>query len=321
MRGCLDDPPDQVVIVGLSDLAAVEFAGLRLESLRSVVDKDFAIDFRGMHSGASFEQKFAFFGGPLEEKIKFSADQALLFSLADSALDSHQIIAAALDLAGWELIFHRVSPCAFLVGVTERTHPVKFHLADKLAQLVELFLGFPGKARDERRAQRNAGNGAAHLLNRSQKNIRASAALHALQHSWRRVLQRHIDVRANLAMRGDGFEQTAGDLVGISVEKANPAHLFDASQLFQQQCKAILEAKLLAVAGRVLANQRDFAHAGAGQALSFRDNGFKAPRPELTAQLGNNAEAAGMIAALGNLKVCGISWRGENARRVLVIKI
>src|SRR5712692_10016157 len=103
MRLRLNDPPDQVIIVGLGDLAAVEFAGLRLESLRSVVDKDFAIDFRGMHSGASFEQEFAFFGCPLQQEIKFSADQALLFSLADSALDFHQIFAAALDLAGWKL--------------------------------------------------------------------------------------------------------------------------------------------------------------------------------------------------------------------------
>src|SRR5712692_10491563 len=169
MRLRLNDPPNQVVIVGLSDLVAVEFAGLRLESLRSVVDKDFAIDFRGMHIGASFEQEFALFGGSFEQEIKFSADQALLFSFADSALDFHKVLAAVLDLAGWKLLFDRVSPGAFLVGVAECTHPVELRLADKLAQLLELFLGFPGKARDERRAQRDIRNRAAHLLNRSQK--------------------------------------------------------------------------------------------------------------------------------------------------------
>ena len=57
------------------------------------------------------------------------------------------------------------------------------------------------------------------------------------------------------------------------------------------------------------------------QALGFGDDGFEAAGAELAAQLGNDAEGAGMIAALGNLDVRHVARRGENARRGVVVKI
>ena len=53
-----------------------------------------------------------------------------------------------------------------------------------------------------------------------------------------------------------------------------------------------------------------------GQSLGFGDHGFEAARAELAAQLRNDAERAGMIAALGDLDVSRVLRRGENARRV-----
>src|SRR5262249_42539398 len=53
----------------------------------------------------------------------------------------------------------------------------------------------------------------------------------------------------------------------------------------------------------------------------FGDHGLKAARAEFAAQLRNDAEAARMIAALGNLDVGGCFGSGEHTRRGLVVKI
>ena len=112
-----------------------------------------------------------------------------------------------------------------------------------------------------------------------------------------------------------------GNLVGISVEEANPLQAFDARELFQQQGQAIFQAKVFAEAGGVLSDERDFAHAGLGQPLGFRDDGFETPRAKLSAKLGNDAEAAGMIAAFGDFDIGRGSRRGQHAGRVVVVKV
>ena len=122
-------------------------------------------------------------------------------------------------------------------------------------------------------------------------------------------------------MSGDGFQQLAGDLVGIGVEEADPAQLFDLRQPLQQQRQPIFQAEVFAVAGGVLPDQRDLAHALLRQALRFGDDGLKAARAKLAAKLRNNAERAGMIAALGNLDVGRVLRRRQNARGVLVVEI
>ncbi len=54
--------------------------------------------------------------------------------------------------------------------------------------------------------------------------------------------------------------------------------------------------------------------------LRLAHHGFKPPAAELPAQLRNDAERAGMIAALGNFDVCGVARRGQQARRGVMVK-
>ena len=122
-------------------------------------------------------------------------------------------------------------------------------------------------------------------------------------------------------MGGDCFEQTAGYFVGIGVEEANPLQALDAAQLFQQQCQAIFQAEIFAIARCVLADERDFAHAGLRQSLGFGDDGLEAPRAKLTAKLRNDAEGAGMVATLGDFDISRIAGRGQDSRRAIVVEI
>ena len=55
--------------------------------------------------------------------------------------------------------------------------------------------------------------------------------------------------------------------------------------------------------------------------LGFGDDGFEAPRAELAAQVGNDAEGAGVIAAFGDLDVGRCAARGDQTRRVFVVEV
>src|SRR5580704_1539346 len=118
------------------------------------------------------------------------------------------MFAPLFDLASGEFLLQTVCASAFLVGVAKSAHPVELSLAYKFAQFFELFLGFASEPDNERRSQSDLRNRTTHLLNRTKENVRAATTFHALQHRGRSMLQRHINVRTNLFVLGDGFEQT-----------------------------------------------------------------------------------------------------------------
>src|ERR1035438_1515128 len=104
---------------------------------------------------------------------------------------------------------------SFLVGVAEGAHPVEGCLFHEASQLLEFFFGLTGEAYDKRGAESDAGNDTAHLLDRTEEQVRSSAPLHALQDARRGMLQRDINIGADVVVSGDGVEQAAGDFVGI----------------------------------------------------------------------------------------------------------
>ena len=105
-----------------------------------------------------------------------------------------------------------------------------------------------------------------------QKDVAVGAALHALEDRGARVLQRHIDVLDQVAMLRDGVEQSLRDLIGIAIEETNPFFVvrLDLRQAGEQQRETVLHPEILAVAGGVLADQVDLAHALRKQARGFR---------------------------------------------------
>src|ERR1022692_3763069 len=125
------------------------------------------------------------------------------------------------------------------------------------------------------------------------------------------MLQGNVDVGADVVVGGDDFKQAARNFVGIRVEEANPAQVFDGGQLFQKQGEAIFQAEIFTVAGGVLSDQGDFADARPRQSLGFGNHRFETARAELAAQLGNDAKTAGMIAAFGDFDVGGGARRGQ----------
>src|SRR5438309_8396531 len=122
-------------------------------------------------------------------------------------------------------------------------------------------------------------------------------------------------------MRGNGFQQLARNLIGISVKKTHPAQPLSLCQSRQQQCQSVFQSEVFAIAGGVLADKGDFAYSIGGQPLGFSYYGFKMAGAELAAKLGNDAEAARMITAFCNLEIRRSLRSGQDARRVLVVEI
>src|SRR6202043_1289113 len=97
----------------------------------------------------------------------------------------------------------------------------------------------------------------ADLVQRLQEDLRASAALHRLEHLSRGVLQGNIEILADVVVLRDGLEQAACDAIGIGVEEAQPAHAFDARKGVEQLRESVLDAEIFAIAGCVLASRTD----------------------------------------------------------------
>ena len=156
-----------------------------------------------------------------------------------------------------------------------------------------------------------------------QEDVAGCSALHALQHRGAGMLQRHVDVLDQRGVLRDRIEQLLGDLVRIGVEETHPFRLrrFDLRQAGEQLRQTVFEAEIFAVAGGVLADQIDLAHALREEARRFRNHRFEAAAAEFAAILRDHAEGAGMIAAFGDLDVREVARSGENARREVVIEI
>ncbi len=122
-------------------------------------------------------------------------------------------------------------------------------------------------------------------------------------------------------MRGDGVEQLAGDLVGIGVEEADPAEVVDLGETFEEEGESVFDAEIFAVAGGVLADEGEFADAVGGEGARFGEHGFEGAGTELAAQLRDDAEGTGVIAAFGDLEIGGGAAGGEQAGRVLVHEV
>src|ERR1700683_5764082 len=106
------------------DLTAIKFARLRLSLRRKIVHEDLTVNFGSMHRSAPFHQQISLFRRPLAQQVELLSHERLLFLLADSPLDTHQVFAPPLDLADGKLLVPPLRVRTLLVGVRESSHPI-----------------------------------------------------------------------------------------------------------------------------------------------------------------------------------------------------
>ena len=101
--------------------------------------------------------------------------------------------------------------------------------------------------------------------------------LHPLEHRVGRVLQRQVDVLADLLAVGHRRERGVVDGRRIEVEQPDPLEAVDAVQAPQQPRQRATLAAVDAVERRVLRDEQQFLDAASGQAFGFVDDGVIGP--------------------------------------------
>ena len=98
---------DDIVVVGLGDLRAVEAPLLQRGQLSEVVDVDFAIDLWRVELRPALPEQRRLFAFSFGQYEQFPAYPLLLGALADPLLELHQFAFAGFDGALGELCIER----------------------------------------------------------------------------------------------------------------------------------------------------------------------------------------------------------------------
>ena len=207
------------------------------------------------------------------------------------------------------------------MGVVEDAEPVELRFGDEVLEDGEIFGRLSRKTDNEAGAEGDAGDSGADLGERLEEDVGACAALHALEDIGRGVLERKVEVLADIVVARDGFEQLASDAIGIGVEESEPLEVRNAGEGVEEGSETVAEAEVFAVAGGVLTDEGDLANATGDELLGFSDNRLEAAGTEFAAQVGDDAEGAGVVAALGDFDVGGGARRGEKARGGFVVEV
>ena len=109
-----------------------------------------------------------------------------------------------------------------LGGIGKHARAQQLLLAQEIAQLVELLLALAGQSRDDGRAQHEAGDALAELIEQGAEVFLVAAAVHLLEDLIVAVLERNVEVFQNFVLAGDHVDQAVVDPLGIEVVQADP---------------------------------------------------------------------------------------------------
>jgi hypothetical protein len=285
-----------------------------------VVDEDFAVDLGGVEQGAALPEEVGLFASPSTRRSISRPTQRLGFG-ADLLLELHQLAAAGFDGALGDFGVEFEGGCAFFVGVGEDAEPVDLASVMKASSSSKSASVSPGKPTMKlvRRTMPGTMRRAFSMILRKMSAL--PPRFMRLRTAGAGVLQRDVEVLGDVVVLGDGFEQARGDLVGVGVEEAQPAQAGERGEGVEQRGEAVFEPEVFAVAGGVLADEGDLADALGDEVFGFGDDRRHAARAELAAQLRDDAEAAGVVAAFGDLDVGRGARRGEDARGLVGVEV
>src|SRR4029077_5629267 len=136
------------------------------------------------------------------------------------------------------------------------------------------------------------------------------------------VLKWNIDVTRDLVAAGDGFYQLIAPMGRMGVKQAHPKFAFDHLNFAKQfgECRSprgidwlaragFFRPQIHPVIGRVLADQIDLAHSFSHQSANLSDDRLDVATTMPAAHLWYDAEAARMIAALGDFYISRVRRR------------
>ena len=237
--------------------------------------------------------------------------------MRDRLLHLHQFIPPRRFL----LVGHvPVEPRRRRVGlerIGEHTHPLKLPLLREGDHLLELFAGLAGEAGDERRPQHEAWDPAPQFREQLFGRPASHAALHPLQHRVAGMLEGHVEIGNDLRAGRDLVDEAIGEVDRIEIHQADPLDAVHLLEFVEQFHEPGLAVEVHPVVGGVLRDDHQFLHAVGGEFTGLANHLLDRLGGMLAPHLGNRAEGAGAVAALGDLEVGHVPRCDPHAARVV----
>src|SRR3989344_8127449 len=295
----------QVVFVGIGHGAPDLVTRLQTAG---IVDKYVTVDFRGVEEAAAYGALLVDF---VDQHFDFLADAQLQARRADRLLVRHEALPTVLlDVIRYYGQVQQVGRGAFDRRVLEAADAVQLGFGQPVEQVLEVFFGFAREADDEGRTDDQFRADLAPVLDARQGLVFEGRAFHGLEHFRSGVLERDVQVRQDLA-GGHQRDQLVHVRGRVHVVQAHP-HA-QAAEGFAQlghagfHRRAVPETGAVfhvdAVGAGVLGDHQQFFNAGFDQALGFVQHIAHRAADQLAAHRRDDAEAATVVAAFGNLQV------------------
>jgi hypothetical protein len=188
------------------------------------------------------------------------------------------------------------------VRIREHAEVVEPDVLDKRLERFELVGGLAGEPDDERGPEGDPGDPRSDPVQEAPVGGAGTGTSHPFQDTRRRVLQRQVDVLADLVALRHRVQHVVGDRGGVEVEHPDPLEAVDPVQAAEEPREGSPLAAIHAEERRVLGDEQQFAHAAIRQAPGLGEDRLRFAAAVVAAQRRDDAKRA-VVAAFSHLDV------------------
>mmetsp|Transcript_21549 Transcript_21549/g.51418 ORF Transcript_21549/g.51418 Transcript_21549/m.51418 type:complete len:364 (+) Transcript_21549:465-1556(+) len=281
--------------------------GRRHRGVLGLAYEDHRVDVRGVPLRPP--EQLAVLREAIDQDIDLLPDERPREAAADLLLHGYELVAARGPRLGIDLVGELGRRGAVLLRVDKGAHPLEAEAPDKVHQVPVLLVCLAREAGDEGRAHGEPRDAAAQFVEEVLR-VLPWRAVHREQHEVVDVLERHVDVLADLGVGGDLIDERLGEVGRVRVQNAYPAEALDGAEVPQQLGEAVPLPRVHPILVCVLGDEVQFLRAGVDQALRLPQDVGVALGAEAAAESGDRAEGARVVAALRDTQVRGVA-RGQ----------
>ena len=170
-------------------------------------------------------------------------------------------------------------------------------------RVLEIFRCFTWETDDDVGRQGDIGSHVANLADKAQVMVARIAPVHCCENSVGARLHRKVERRHERSQGAELLDNLVGEILRMACCEAKP---FDSRLVdgVKDVGETGFSVKITAVGVHVLSEQRDFLHAGSDIALGFGDDILNRARFLATADIGNDAVGAEIVAPDGDGQPC-----------------
>ena len=204
--------------------------------------------------------------------------------------------------------------------VQEREGGGETCLFDDVEGRLEVFFGLAGEANDDVRRDRGLRDGGTHAFQNAHETLATVGTTHLTQDRIGTRLQRHVQARHDRGSLRHRRNHVVREGCGVRRGESHALNALDAADSAQQVSKRTALAEAHAVGVDVLSQQGHLDGTLGGDGLDLGENIARTTVAFLTAQVRDDAERAGVVAAHGDRHprgVCALAMSGQGRRKDL----